>query len=206
MGLASSYLFVIVQYDKVVKPHGRRANGEKNGSLGMKNAVIRALSAVLLCVPLYTFSSSIARAVDWGCQVLLCLSNPGGATQYTECRPPIERRWSHLAKGRSFPICSGVGFTATKPRYEPYYCDAGFRLLTRSGDRINDVGCVSTEPKVVDSAMCSDRDNGGAAGRWHFEDGKRVCKALVTQRPHVREQPRYVDVTNDGAGRQRVWF
>lgn len=120
--------------------------------------------------------------------------------------PPIERLWSHLAKGRSFPICSGVGFTATKPRYEPYYCDAGFRLVTRSGDRRNEVGCVSTEPKVVSSAMCSYRDNGGASGRWHFEDGKRVCKALVTQHPYVREQPRYVDVTIDGAGRQRVWF
>lgn len=54
--------------------------------------------------------------------------------------------------------------------------------------------------------MCSYRDNGGATGSWHFEDGKRVCKALVTQRPHVREQPRYVDVAIDGAGRQRVWF
>ncbi len=206
MGLASSYLFVIVQYDKVVTPHGWLANGETSGGIGMKNAVIRALSAFLLCVPLYTFSSSIARADDWGCQVLLCLSNPGGATQYAECRPPIERLWSHLAKGRSFPICSGVGFSTTKPRYEPYYCDAGFRLVTRSGDRRNEVGCVSTEPKVVDSAMCSYRDNGATTGSWHFEDGKRVCKALVTQRPHVREQPRYVDVAIDGAGRQRVWF
>jgi len=178
-----------------------------SGTLCMKSSIIRATSAILLFVPLYTFSSSIARADDWGCQVLLCLSNPGGATQYAECRPPIERLWSHLAKGRSFPICSGVGFTATKPRYEPHYCDAGFRLVTRSGDRGRDeVGCVSIEPQVVSSDMCSHRDNGGATGRWHFEGGKRVCKALVTQRPHVREQPRYVDVTIDGAGRQRVWF
>ena len=174
--------------------------------IGMKNAVIRALSAILLCVPSYTFSSSIARADDWGCQVLLCLSNPGGATQYAECRPPIERLWSHLAKGRSFPICSGAGFTATTPRYEPYYCDAGFRLVTRSGERRDEVGCVSTEPKVVNDAMCSYRDDGGAMGCWRFEDGKRVCKMLVTQRPHVRERPRYIDITIDGAGRQRVWF
>jgi hypothetical protein len=103
-------------------------------------------------------------------------------------------------------MCSGVGFTATKSRYEPYYCDTGFRLVTRLGDRRNEVGYVSTEPKVVSSAMCSYRDNGGPTGSLHFEDGKRVCKAPVTQRPHVREQPRYVDVTIDGAGRQRVWF
>ncbi|WP_094538762.1 hypothetical protein [Brucella grignonensis] len=178
----------------------------------MKNAVIRALSAVAIGVSLYTFSSPIARADDWGCQVLLCLSNPGGATQYAECRPPIERLWSHLAKGRSFPICSGVGFTATKPRYEPYYCDAGFRLVTRQDDRgVGQMGCVSTELQTVSADQCSNNGSGrhsGAvgAGRWDFSDGKRVCKAYVTARPHVREQPRYIDLTIDGAGQQRVWF
>lgn len=178
----------------------------------MKNTVIRALSAVLLCVPVYTFSFSIARGDDWGCQVLLCLSNPGGATQYAECRPPIERLWSHLAKGRSFPICSGVGFTATKPRYEPYFCDAGFRLVTRSGDRgNNEVGCVSTEAKVVSTELCRNDDRGVGAGnyasaRWDYSDGKPVCKAHLTARPHLREQPRYIDLTIDGSGRQRVWF
>ncbi|MCK4207326.1 hypothetical protein J3U99_21425 [Brucella pituitosa] len=173
----------------------------------MKHAVIRVLSGGLLCVSLYTFSSSVARADDWGCQVLLCLSNPGSPTEYVECRPPIERLWSHLAKGRSFPICSGVGFTASKPRYEPYYCDTGFRLVTRSGDRgRNEVGCVSTEAKVVSNQMCRRDDSGGATGRWYFEEGQRVCKAFITKRPNVREQPRYVDVTIDGAGRQRVWF
>ena len=178
----------------------------------MKNAVIRALSAFLLCVPLYTFSSSIARADDWGCQVLLCLSNPGGATEYSECRPPIERLWKHLARGGSFPICSGVGFTATKPGYEPYYCDPGFRLVTRSNDRgRGEMGCVSNEPQTVSSDLCRDRDTGGriginGSGRWDFSEGKAVCKAYVTARPHLREQPRYIDLMIDGAGQQRVWF
>lgn len=178
----------------------------------MTNSIIRALSGGLLCVSIYTFSSSIAHGDDWGCQVLLCLSNPGGATQYAECRPPIKRLWSHLAKGHSFPICSGVGFTTTKPRYEPYYCDAELRLITRSGDRGRDeVGCVSTEPKAVSADLCRNENRGGQSGtqgtgRWHFEAGQRVCKAIVTARPYVREQPRYVDVTIDGAGRQRVWF
>lgn len=178
----------------------------------MKNNIVRATSAILLSFSVYTFSSSIAHGDDWGCQVLLCLSNPGGATQYAECQPPIHRLWSHLAKGRSFPICSGVGFTTTKPRYEPYYCDAGFRLVSRNGDRgRNEVGCVSTEPRAVSTDLCGSNGSGGrsgtqGSGRWHFEDGKRVCKALVTARPQIREQPRYVDVTIDGAGRQRVWF
>lgn len=174
----------------------------------MKNAIIRAVSAILLCVPVYTVSSGIARGDDWGCQVLLCLSNPGGATQYAECRPPIERLWSHLAKGRSFPICSGVGFSATRPRYDPYYCDAGFRLVSRSngGRHGSEIGCVSIEPQAVGDQLCRNDDGGGTSGRWHFEDGKRVCKAHVTARPQIRAQPRYIDLTIDGVGRQRVWF
>jgi hypothetical protein len=47
-----------------------------------------------------------ARADDWGCQVLLCLSNPGGPTEFAECRPPIERLWRHLRRGRPFPNCA----------------------------------------------------------------------------------------------------
>lgn len=173
----------------------------------MRHAVIRVLSGVLLCVPLYTFSSSVARTDDWGCQVLLCLSNPGSPTEYAECRPPIKRLWSHLAKGRSFPICSAVGFTASQPRYEPYYCDTEFRLVTRSDVRgHSEAGCVSTEPKVVSNQMCRSDHSNVATGQWYFEDAKRVCKAFVAKRPNVREQPRYVDVTIDGAGRQRVWF
>jgi hypothetical protein len=44
-----------------------------------------------------------ANASEWGCKVVLCLSNPGGPTEYSECRPPIEKLWKHLAKGGSFP-------------------------------------------------------------------------------------------------------
>lgn len=58
-GLASSYLFVIVQYDKVVKPRRRIAGRKANEGLSMKNAVIRALSAVAIGVSLYTFSSPL---------------------------------------------------------------------------------------------------------------------------------------------------
>ncbi|MPV64765.1 hypothetical protein [Burkholderia sp. BE17] len=47
----------------------------------------------------------VARAADWGCQVRLCLSNPGGPEQYAECVPPIERLWAALRDGDSFPTC-----------------------------------------------------------------------------------------------------
>lgn len=73
------------------------------------------------------------------------------------------------------------------------------------------MGCVSTELQTVSADLCRNNDNGGRSGtlgsaRWDLSDGKRVCKAYVKERPHVREQPRYIDLTIDGAGQQRVWF
>lgn len=53
--------------------------------------------------------SSVAHADDWGCEVLLCLSNPAGPTAVGECVSPIKKLWRHLAKGRSFPKCSMGG-------------------------------------------------------------------------------------------------
>ncbi|MEX3916428.1 hypothetical protein AB4Y43_09355 [Paraburkholderia sp. BR10872] len=51
-----------------------------------------------------------ARADDWGCQVILCLSNPGGPEQYGKCVPPIERLWAALRDGDPFPTCDfGAG-------------------------------------------------------------------------------------------------
>ncbi|QTH24923.1 hypothetical protein HRJ34_28820 (plasmid) [Rhizorhabdus wittichii] len=55
-----------------------------------------------------------ASANDLGCQVLLCLSNPGGATQYPACVPPMVKLWERLALGGSFPGCSGGGVAKTK--------------------------------------------------------------------------------------------
>ena len=51
------------------------------------------------------FAPGVAYADDWGCQVILCLSNPGGPEQYSECVPPIERLWRALRHGDPFPTC-----------------------------------------------------------------------------------------------------
>lgn len=58
--------------------------------------------------------SAPAAASDYGCEVLLCLSNPGGPTQYAACVPPITKLWRELALGHSFPICSGGGVAQAK--------------------------------------------------------------------------------------------
>ncbi|MGI8397495.1 hypothetical protein ACRYWZ_14025 [Agrobacterium deltaense] len=179
----------------------------------MKNLLLNSLLSVSLMLPSYLISGSNARADDWGCQVILCLSNPGGATQFAECRPPIQKLWRALAKGHSFPNCSGVGFHSSRPGYEPYYCNEGYRLSSSYGSRGEQATCVSTTLQRVDGSLCSSgRDNdGGNSGsvlsaRWQRQDGRLQCMGYPITHPNVRSQPHYVDVTIDGVGKQRVWY
>ncbi|WP_236775557.1 hypothetical protein, partial [Agrobacterium tumefaciens] len=137
----------------------------------------------------------------------------GGPTQYAECRPPIEKLWSWLARGHSFPTCSGVGFQSSRPRYEPYYCNPGYRLSAGYGPQGSDATCISTSLQAVSDSFCQrDRDDGGwnngsvMSPRWQKENGRYQCMAYTAARPLVREKPRYIDVTIDGVGKQRVWF
>lgn len=179
----------------------------------MRGLFFQMIVATLGFASLYTISARNARADEWGCQVILCLSNPGGPTQYGECRPPIEKLWSWLSRGRSFPTCTGVGFQTSRPRYEPYYCNAASRLSAGYGPRGSEATCISTSLQVVSNSLCQrDRDGGGSADssaispRWQREKGRYQCMAYIVTRPLVREKPRYVDVTIDGVGKQRVWF
>jgi hypothetical protein len=179
----------------------------------MKILLQNTLLSILCTLPLYLISTASARADDWGCQVILCLANPGGPTQYAECRPPIQKLWRELAKGHSFPTCSGVGFQSSRPGYEPYYCDSGYGLSGNYGPRGEQATCLSTALRQVSNSLCSlDRDRqGGGSGsivspRWQRLGGRMQCMGYAITRPNVRSQPHYIDVTIDGVGQQRVWY
>lgn len=78
-----------------------------------------------------------AHADDWGCTVILCLADPRGPTTEPQCRPPIERLWRELARGRGFPTCDmGAGSTSNAqhqwasadncpPQYLQYESESG---------------------------------------------------------------------------------
>lgn len=179
----------------------------------MKNLLVNSVVAACCILPPYLISPGKAQANDWGCEVILCLSNPGGPTQFTECRPPIQKLWRELAEGHSFPTCGGVGFSSSRPGYEPYYCETGYRLESDFGPRGQEATCVSTGLQPVSDAFCpnfgdsySFRDRSVLSPRWQREDGRRHCMGYPTALPNVRPQPHYVDVTIDGAARQRVWY
>lgn len=61
----------------------------------MKNLLFNSVVAACCILPPYLTSPGNAQATDWGCEVVLCLSNPGGPTQFAE--------WRELAEGHSFP-------------------------------------------------------------------------------------------------------
>ncbi|KVW76219.1 hypothetical protein [Burkholderia ubonensis] len=87
------------------------------------------------------------RADEWGCQVMLCLSNPGGPEQYTECEPPIERLWAALRHGDPLPSCDfGTGGTqvgsATNTFASVGYCRED--LLVWGGPEQSELLCRAT--------------------------------------------------------------
>jgi hypothetical protein len=65
----------------------------------MKMMATRAALVVL------AVSTGAAHADNWGCEVMLCLSNPAGPRAVPECKGPIDRLEAHLKKGGSFPTC-----------------------------------------------------------------------------------------------------
>ncbi len=179
----------------------------------MKSSFASAFIAVASLAPFSLLFDSKAQAGEWECQVILCLSNPGGPTQYAECRPPIRKLWRHLAKGRSFPTCSGVGFHSSRPSYEPYYCNEGYTLVGTSRPRRHDFTCLSKTARPVDSQFCASGSESDwserhsvASPRWQREGGRFQCMAHIFARPNIRQQPYYIDVTIEGVGKQRVWY
>ena len=76
----------------------------------MDGVVRRWSFALALFAGTSILAPGVAHADDWGCQVLLCLANPGGPEQYSACVPPIEKLWSALRHGDPFPTCDfGAG-------------------------------------------------------------------------------------------------
>jgi len=175
----------------------------------MKLSLLRSLGAGIASA-LYMIMPTPGHADDWGCQVLLCLSNPGSPTEYAECVPPITKLWKHLAKGRSFPTCSGVDFSATKPRYEPYECGEGYKLtyFTSGSDHGDSrrAACVATQITKLDRRECSRNHERAPSGQMVFIDGEMICGRYDVTAAKRRENPRYVDVTIQDRSTQRVWF
>jgi len=142
------------------------------------------LAAGLACL-----SSGASRADDWGCQVLLCLSNPGGPTQYAACVPPVTRLWSHLKRGGVFPTCSAAGANVSPVGHDPYEpCAEGYAMRELGRDGASEPACVSLKPVRT----CDGADE--------------VCQPYDVQAVRHRAQPNFIDVNGADGVSTRVRF
>lgn len=166
-------------------------------------------------------SLTTATADDWGCQVLLCLSDPRGARTEAECQPPIDRLYRHLRHGGSFPTCELAGSPSTggswaQPVVDPYdQCPAGLRpapantwVAGRRGTGVTDPPAVS-EPLTtgVGPRACVGTPLGVTNATTVDTDGNPVTvtvyDSVVWQPP---SSPRAIDVYVDGRLQQRVRY
>ncbi len=68
-------------------------------------------TAVALTLPNGEEVEELTGNARWGCEVLLCLSNPNGPRAVAECRPPIDKLFKCLSKRHpcKFPKCPQAG-------------------------------------------------------------------------------------------------
>lgn len=101
----------------------------------MRALLGRAVFLGAACVSFSTEAEDL-----WGCQVLLCLSNPDGPEALSECRPPIERLHEHLRHGHPFPSCPSGGSAYARPTSSYYdLCPAGDRRTPRGAIRCGSI-------------------------------------------------------------------
>lgn len=151
---------------------------------------------------LFFFMGGTAYASDWGCQVVLCLSNPGGPTQFKECVEPIKKLWEALAKGKPFPTCEEGGISMSKIGYERYEeCPADFRLTDVTtweeykdhGRKVTTSVCRHLTKKITVPCREDDKVIG------------RSCEVPYDIPARERDKPNYIDISYQGGG-FRTWF
>lgn len=97
------------------------------------------ISALTLGAGLSAFATDQAEANNWGCQVLLCLSNPAGPMAVSECVLPITKLYKSLEKGHKFPKCDarGTHFSYIDRGHKPYEDCTDGRVLAIRGNSGN---------------------------------------------------------------------
>ena len=96
--------------------------------------------------------AEFSHASDWGCQVVLCLSDPRGATTEAECVPPISKLWSELAKGHGFPTCDLIGGGDASSGNSVAFQNAGDcppQYLVPSDDSPDQSGCLYSSAMLL---------------------------------------------------------
>ncbi|WP_157067792.1 hypothetical protein [Desulfosarcina cetonica] len=157
------------------------------------------LSLVVFSVICTLSGYTLAPASEWGCKCILCISNPGGATEFSECEPPIRKLKRHLEHGGSFPKCesaAAAGYT-TKQGYVKYYtCEESYG---EGWDPIKVFGKHYCRKFIGYKIVITEY---GDSGTTH----KRKVKDYEYQKRKKRENPYYIDLVASDGTTQRFWY
>jgi hypothetical protein len=192
----------------------------------------RTINAFLLLVFLLggLSASATALASEWGCQVMLCLSDKRGPMTEEKCRPPIDMLYDRLRNGGSMPTCDESNGYNVKRVVNPYdMCPQGLaetsgwvasatdknRPWKASGasQRPNEDGsttygvlaCVGTQVETYQVAeACADAGGGGDAGTtWNCTPAHtvRVFDQVMPLPP--QSSTRAIELYNSGGQLQQ---
>lgn len=164
-------------------------------------SVRQTSSAAFLAVGLFIANS--ANASEYGCKVVLCLSNPNGPRAVSECNPPINQLERDLAKGRSFPTCEEAGSnTEVKHGYEPYIpCAESYPPKANAVGRNGRV----TPDGVGYTVMGGDGKNMLCHTPVQFRISRDVYDYFY--KPALRRaKPNWVEVFVDGKSVNKNWY
>lgn len=169
-------------------------------------------------------SAPSAMADDYGCTVLLCLSNPNGPKAVSECVSPIDRLYRDLRKGRPFPHCD----LASTPDHKSeavtgrnYFDDcpvgtsalpAGEYALNPQSNQIYQGIGTGAEGYGGSQKICVAQPAGQTSMGIPATDGSSdvqtvpvgIYRQIVTMNP--AGSPNYIDVMIDGKRYTRVRY
>lgn len=162
-------------------------------------------------VSLYTISSEALVPTNGGARLSCAYPIPAVRPGMGNAGRPSRSFGGGWQKGVRFPTCAGVGFQTSRPFYEPLL-QRRLPLICWHGPSGRDATCISTSLQAVSTALPA------RSRRWRSE--QRFCHVTEVAKGRraipmpgqyrgatlVREKPRYVDVTIEGVGTQRVWF
>jgi hypothetical protein len=147
-------------------------------------AVIRKLLTALALTSSF-LAPTDARADTWGCEVLLCLSNPAGPMAVSQCVPPITRLYKAIFKWRPdpFPTCmmSNGADSSSKGNYAyvappSYYdaCPAGTTALDAG-----QAGAVGSNAQVMGAVTVGIGDGSGVSPSTGQDSAPMPAKTCV---------------------------
>lgn len=189
---------------------------------------------ILLVAALITSAAPFVHASEYGCKVLLCLSNPaanGGPKGVAECIPPINQLFQDLRKGRPFPSCDiadgNDGSSYARVVFDPYdpcppslqpalpgsYVIQGQRLVDKGNPYENRLNFKLKGDPIISESLKIDGENTGPracvgkpVGSYHVETFEDRYSVVIFDRVvwMVAKNPHAIDVFIKNALLQRV--